>query len=141
QKLEQFEDAEFDTVTSTETIEHVIDPPLAVRQLVRVLKPGGRLFLSTPNYFSTIGLYRLYCVMRGKTFDECGQPICQWTRILKTRRWVQEAGLRVIETTSCGHFLPFPGRPWIRLRWAEWPRPIMKWFGHHSLVVGEKPST
>ena len=64
---------------SFETIEHVPDPPLAVRELARVLKPGGRLFLTTPNYLSSIGLYRIYCWLRRKPFDECGQPICQLT--------------------------------------------------------------
>ena len=61
QALNQFGGGEFDTVVSCETIEHVPDPPLAVKQLARVLKPGGRLFLTTPNYFSTTGVYRAYC--------------------------------------------------------------------------------
>jgi 2-polyprenyl-3-methyl-5-hydroxy-6-metoxy-1,4-benzoquinol methylase len=139
QELAQFE-TEFDTVISCETIEHVPDPPLAVRQLARVLKPSGRLFLTTPNYLSTIGLYRVYCWLRGKKFDEGGQPICHWTTIPKTRRWVRAAGLRILETESTGQYLPFPGRPPIRLEYMEHPHFLMKWFGHHSLVVAEKPS-
>jgi ubiquinone/menaquinone biosynthesis C-methylase UbiE len=132
-------DTEFDTVFSCETIEHVPDPPRAVAELARVLKPGGRLFLTTPNYLSTIGLYRTYCWVRRKRFDECGQPICQLTMIPKTRKWVRRAGLKVCATHSCGQYLPFPGRPWIPLRWLEHPRWVMKWFGHHSMVVAEKP--
>jgi len=139
QKLDQFADGEFDTITSTETIEHVPNPPLAVRQLARVLKPGGRLFLTTPNYFSSIGLYRVYCWLRGKTFDECGQPICQWTMIHRTRQWVRTAGLRIHESDTVGQYLPFPGRPPIRLWFFEHPHFIMKWLGHHSLVVAKKP--
>lgn len=41
--------AALDTVVSFETIEHVPDAPALVRELRRVLKPGGRLILSTPN--------------------------------------------------------------------------------------------
>ena len=37
-------DASFEVVISRETIEHVPDPALAVRELGRVLKPGGTLF-------------------------------------------------------------------------------------------------
>jgi SAM-dependent methyltransferase len=39
----------FDQVVSFETIEHVPDAHALVRELRRVLKPGGRLILSTPN--------------------------------------------------------------------------------------------
>ncbi len=139
QKLNQF-GPEFDTVISCETIEHVPDPPLAVRHLAHVLKPGGSLYLSTPNYLSMIGLYRAYCWVRGKKFDEGGQPICQLTMVPKTRTWVKAAGLRVVETDSRGQYLPFPGRPPIRVNWLEHPHVLMRWFGLHSLVVGQKPA-
>jgi len=139
QKLNHF-GPEFDTVISCETIEHVPDPPLAVRNLAQVLKPCGRLYLTTPNYLSMIGLYRVYCWVRGKTFDECGQPICQLTMVPKTRSWVRAAGLRVVETDTSGQYLPFPGRPPIRVNWLEHPHVLMRWFGLHSLVVGEKPT-
>jgi len=41
--------ATLDTVVSFETIEHVPDARALVRELRRVLRPGGRLVLSTPN--------------------------------------------------------------------------------------------
>src|SRR3974390_3306125 len=41
----------FDTVTSTEVLEHVPDPMLALREMQRVLKPGGCLILSAPQYW------------------------------------------------------------------------------------------
>jgi SAM-dependent methyltransferase len=44
-----FADGEFDLVLSTQVIEHVLDPPLAARELARVLRPGGRLVISTDN--------------------------------------------------------------------------------------------
>jgi ubiquinone/menaquinone biosynthesis C-methylase UbiE len=41
--------ASIDQVVSFETLEHVPDAMALVRELRRVLKPGGRLVLSTPN--------------------------------------------------------------------------------------------
>ncbi len=45
-----FNDNSFDAITITEVIEHMEDPYLTVRELNRVLKPGGILFITVPNY-------------------------------------------------------------------------------------------
>ncbi len=43
-----FPEASFDTVLSTQVIEHVTDPIRALAEIHRVLKPGGVLILSAP---------------------------------------------------------------------------------------------
>ncbi len=47
-----FPDAYFDHVYSIEGIEHFESPWTVVRELCRVLKPGGQLIITTPNTFS-----------------------------------------------------------------------------------------
>jgi SAM-dependent methyltransferase len=50
----------FDLILSHEVLEHVWDDAQAVREMVRVLKPGGRIVLFVPNRgypFETHGIY------------------------------------------------------------------------------------
>ena len=44
-----FDDASFDVCFSIEVIEHLNNPQNIINEASRVLKPGGMLFLSTPN--------------------------------------------------------------------------------------------
>lgn len=131
-------DATFDTVVSCETIEHVHDPRKAVRELARVLRHGGRLFLTTPNYLGPLGLYRGYLRLRGRRYTEAGQPINQFTMLPRTVRWVKDAGFRVTAVEATGHYLPCPGRPPIRFETLDHWGPLTRWFAVHSLVVAEK---
>jgi 2-polyprenyl-3-methyl-5-hydroxy-6-metoxy-1,4-benzoquinol methylase len=43
-----FRDGAFDVLLSTEVIEHTPDPRAALTELARVVKPGGRLVVTTP---------------------------------------------------------------------------------------------
>src|SRR5687767_2896524 len=63
-------DRTFDTVISCETIEHVVNPVQALREIHRVLRPGGTLLLTTPNYLGPMGLYRAYLRAIGRRYTE-----------------------------------------------------------------------
>lgn len=55
-----FQDGTFDLILSNEVIEHVTDDILAIQEMIRTLKPGGRLVLFCPNRwypFETHGIY------------------------------------------------------------------------------------
>jgi len=44
-----FADNTFDYVISSDVIEHTPDPYLAVKEMIRVLKPGGKICITVPN--------------------------------------------------------------------------------------------
>jgi dolichol-phosphate mannosyltransferase len=45
-----FKDESFDVVINSEVIEHVPDDPVIMEEMWRVLRPGGKLILGTPDY-------------------------------------------------------------------------------------------
>ena len=47
-----FRENSFDCVLLSEVIEHLEEPQISIREAVRVLCPGGRLLVTTPNYRS-----------------------------------------------------------------------------------------
>ncbi|HEX8422370.1 MAG TPA: class I SAM-dependent methyltransferase [Pyrinomonadaceae bacterium] len=67
--LEQmrFPEASFDAVTLVEVIEHLYEPAETVRELSRIVRPGGLVYLSTPNEESVYqSLGNLYYKARGR---------------------------------------------------------------------------
>lgn len=134
-----YPDDMFDTVISCETIEHVPNPRRAVRELARVLKPGGRLFLSSPNYLNMYGLYRLYLQLTGRRFTEVGQPINKCTLLPVTLTWVRQAGLQPKWTGSRSLVALLPGRQ-VYLDALDRDLPVLRWLGLQSLIIAEKPT-
>lgn len=132
------EAATFDTVVSCETIEHVPNPKRAIAEMARVLKPGGRLFVTTPNYLSTMGLYRCYMRVTGRRFTEEGQPINNFMLLPLTRLWVARSGLRVRVVDAIGHYLLLPKQSPRAISVLDQKRWLLRWFALHSLVVAEK---
>jgi len=94
--LSAFADGQFSAVVALHLVEHLPDPAGTIRQVARVLRPGGLWLFATPNPG--------YALRRWKdpTTDAIGkdpthinvQPPEQW------RAWCQAAGLQVLR--HCG---------------------------------------
>jgi|GEM_PF-597054 len=61
----------FDAVWFTEVIEHVVSPADVLQEINRILRPGGFLFLTTPN--SAFHFFRYFSLL-GKVVSELQHP-------------------------------------------------------------------
>ncbi|NTW00519.1 MAG: methyltransferase domain-containing protein [Oscillochloris sp.] len=68
-----FADASFDLVTNIGSLEHYFDPREGVREMARVLRPGGKALVLLPNAYGIFGNV-LYVLKHGEVFDD-GQPL------------------------------------------------------------------
>lgn len=96
-----FPDNHFDIVMSSEVIEHTPDPPAAIREMARVVKPGGHLVITTPNrfwYFSLVIANHL----RLRPYQGMENWI-SWRQFTQTHR---EAGMD-IRVRAGVHLFPF----------------------------------
>ena len=85
-----FIDASFDFITCTETLEHMADAWFTLRELVRVLKPGGRILISVPDMLPELIAYHVYPMYREDLFGH--KRIYTRGRIVTE---VEAVGLRV----------------------------------------------
>jgi SAM-dependent methyltransferase len=134
-----FASGAFDAVFSCETIEHIPSPAQGLKELWRILRPGGRLFLTCPNYLGLMGAYRAYLRLRGRPFTEDGQPINRFLLLPVTLAMVRAAGFQIDAFGSTGHYLPWPGAP-PRDLGEVGPSWLARWFGLHSCVVATRPT-
>ena len=44
----EFQDSTFDVVTSNQFLEHLDEPAKVIKEMIRVLKPGGKLIVTVP---------------------------------------------------------------------------------------------
>ena len=96
-----FRTGSFNAVVSSEAIEHTPDPVRAVRELFRLVKPGGSLVLSTPNRL-WLPPVRIASALRLRPYD--GYENFLWPSTL--RRALESAGGRVVEHRGI-HLWPF----------------------------------
>lgn len=142
QKL-PFADESFDLVVSCETIEHVPDAQSAVREMFRVTRPGGRLFLTTPNYLNFMGLYEIYAKFRHPRRKD-NQPFDRRQWFPQVRRWLRRADWTIAYTDGAVHQFPFIPRhnpvAFPSLEKNRVVRKLLSPLAYHYFVIAEKRS-
>jgi 2-polyprenyl-3-methyl-5-hydroxy-6-metoxy-1,4-benzoquinol methylase len=105
-----YSDESFDIIISCETIEHLPCPGSALREMWRVCRTGGLLYLTTPNYFNAMGLYYVYASLRGRpSTPGSDQPTDHVFLFPEIRRLVKQAGWAIVRSDGTIH--QFPIRP------------------------------
>lgn len=94
-----FPDASFDKVLCSEVIEHIPDAAQALREMRRVLRPGGSLVLSTPNKGSWYGLER-YWVWEGLLRRKWPHPCDEWRNMTEVITLLEQSGFRISDRRS-----------------------------------------
>ncbi len=101
-----FDEGEFDTVTMSFGLRNVHDPKKALRELLRVTKPGGRLVVcefSHPPSRSFNGLYRFYndrvlpvvaktVSSNADAYDYLNESIRDWPDQRTLSAWIRDVG-------------------------------------------------
>ena len=97
-----FDSNSFDYVISSDVIEHTPDPYEATIELIRVLKPGGKLCITVPNrsfwYFSLI-FARLFKLRKYQGFEN-------WVRFNSFRNFLSNNGITILSYKGI-HLYPF----------------------------------
>ena len=60
-----FSDNHFDSVGALNVLEHVDEPEAFIKEVVRVTKPGGKIVISSPNFYRVAGFRDYHHRMRG----------------------------------------------------------------------------
>ncbi|MBT2747566.1 MULTISPECIES: bifunctional 2-polyprenyl-6-hydroxyphenol methylase/3-demethylubiquinol 3-O-methyltransferase UbiG [unclassified Lysobacter] len=101
ESLAQERPESFDTITCMEMLEHVPDPGAIVRACASLLKPGGRLFLSTLN--RTPAAFALAIVGAEYLARLLPKGTHQYRDFIKPSelaRWLREAGLELEDVSG-----------------------------------------
>jgi ubiquinone/menaquinone biosynthesis C-methylase UbiE len=136
-----FADASFDMIISCETIEHLPDVRSAILEMYRVTRPGGKLFLTTPNYANLTGLYELYARLRnGK--HQTDQPFDRRQWFPQIRDFVRAAGWQIIGVDGTVHQFPIrrghSPLQWKAIESNRTVRRLLSPFALHYFVLAQK---
>jgi len=85
-----FPDAYFASVGALNVLEHVDEPETFIKELIRVARIGGRIVLSSPNFFRVFGFRDYHPRMRG-----VANKWKNWRRLQAKRRQMRDAPEKV----------------------------------------------
>jgi 2-polyprenyl-3-methyl-5-hydroxy-6-metoxy-1,4-benzoquinol methylase len=127
-----------DVVVAVEIIEHLENPRAFVRSLVRLVKSGGILIVTTPNQLSLLSLLTLLVRSRFTMFQDCNYP-AHLTALLEIDllRIGNECGLLNLEIEYSRHGrVFFSSNHYPGFLSNAFPRRL----SDNILLIGRKPS-
>ena len=90
----KFLECSFDIVLMTEVIEHLENPEVILKKIMKILKPGGYLIISIPNYLNVAGIWKKVAEkLFKKTWDAWGnheEGIENFMTVPKLKRWLRQ---------------------------------------------------
>jgi hypothetical protein len=114
-----------------------------LKEMARVCRTDGLLYLTTPNYFNAMGLYFIYARLRGRRATPgADQPFDRAFLFPQVRHMLGRAGWKVFRTDGTVHQFPImPGHDPIAVRALESNRilrRILSPFAFHYFLMGRK---
>ena len=97
-----FPDDSFDAVINSEVIEHVADDASILREMYRILRPGGTLVLGTPDYARRLWLVLEWIYGKVMPGAYAHEHITRFTRRTLHQRLV-ESGFEVLDCRYVGY--------------------------------------
>lgn len=132
-------DSSCDVIVAVEVIEHLENPRAFVRALLRAVRAGGVIMVTTPNQLSLLSLLTLLVRHRFAAFQDCDYP-AHHTALLEVdlRRLAAECDLQDVAVTYSGNGrIPKSSRPYPRFVSSRWPQA----FSDNVLLAGRRRST
>jgi 2-polyprenyl-3-methyl-5-hydroxy-6-metoxy-1,4-benzoquinol methylase len=130
-------DGKADVVAAVETIEHLENPWAFMRALVRLVRPGGWVVVTTPNQLSALSVATLIAKRRFSAFQDSHYPAHR-TALLESDLQ-RLAGECALEATGILHSRSgrVPLTPW------HYPRNLARFFprllSDNLMIIGRKP--
>lgn len=109
-----FADSTLDIVISSECIEHTQEPLQAVRELCRVLKPGGTLIITVPNRFWRWSA-TFAAVFKLRPYEGLENWLWWW----ELRRGLRTEKMRIVAMSGFHLFPPLVRASWPVLRYVD----------------------
>ena len=129
-------EASVDAAAAVEVIEHLENPRAFIRELARIVRPGGWVVVTTPNQLSALSLLTLAVKGRFSAFQDEAYPAHRTALLeIDLRRIMTECGLRdlAVTYTRLGR-LPLSGRHYPDAIAGLAPR----WLSDNIVVVGRR---
>jgi 2-polyprenyl-3-methyl-5-hydroxy-6-metoxy-1,4-benzoquinol methylase len=126
---EELGDVHFDVLIFSDVLEHLADPAGVLRHYLRRLRPGGRLFVSVPNFVVWTNRLRLLAgVVAEHDSGVMDRTHLRTFSFRTARRLVESMGLKVERTNGTPHLVRalLPLIKWLLLPRAARPEALIE---------------